>query len=218
MEVVELRGLVVRTIAVGAMDNNVYLLTSRADGAQLLVDAAADPAAIEALLAAAEGDAERPRLRYVLTTHSHHDHFGALADVVAAHPGVRTLAGNADADEVTAATGVGIDRRLNHGDVLGLGAVELAVIGLRGHTPGSVAIAYTESGSPAQVFTGDSLFPGGVGNTGADEQRFESLFSDVVSRIFEVYRDDAVIWPGHGRPTVLGSERPQLEDWRRRGW
>ena len=219
METIELPSLVVRTIAVGGMDNNVYLLTSRADGDQLLIDAAAEPEAINGLLAGASADSERPpRLRYVLTTHQHHDHIGALAAVVAAHPGVITLAGDADADAITAAPGVTIDRRLEHGDTIALGGVELAVIGLRGHTPGSVAVAHTEPDSPAHVFTGDSLFPGGVGNTGHDAERFSSLFSDVVARIFEVYRADAVIWPGHGRPTTLGAERPHLAEWRARGW
>lgn len=219
METIELPSVVVRTIAVGGMDNNVYLLTSRADGEQLLIDAAAEPEAIDALLAAGAADSDRPTgLRYALTTHRHHDHIGALAAVVAAYPGVTTLAGDADADAITDATGVAIDRRLEHGDTIPLGGLELTVIGLRGHTPGSVAVAYAEPGSPTQVFTGDSLFPGGVGNTGQDRERFNSLFSDVVSRIFEVYRSDAVVRPGHGRPTTLGAERPHLAEWQARGW
>lgn len=219
METIELPSVVVRAIAVGGMDNNVYLLTSRADGEQLLIDAAAEPEAIAALLASAAGDAEVPaRLCYLLTTHRHHDHVGALAAVVAAHPGVTTLAGEDDADAITAATGVTIDRRLEHGDTIALGGVELEVIGLRGHTPGSVAVACSEPGTPAQVFTGDSLFPGGVGNTDRDRERFGSLFNDVVTRIFEVYPDDAVVWPGHGNPTTLGAERPHLAEWQARGW
>ena len=218
MEVTRLPGLVVRTIAVGGMDNNVYLLTV-AGGDQLLIDAAAEPEAIEALLTSAADDADAPHLRYLLTTHSHHDHIGALAAVAPAHPGTETLAGDADADAITAATGVPITRRLRHGDTIALGDVTLDVIGLRGHTPGSVAIACTLPGVPTQVFTGDSLFPGGVGNTGSDPQRFGSLFSDVVSRLFERYRgDDAVVRPGHGKPTTLGAERPHLAEWEARGW
>lgn len=217
MKVVELPGLVLRTIAVGGMDNNVYLLTA-SDGSQMLIDAAAEPDAIEALLAAAAADSERTRLRWLLTTHSHHDHVGALAAVAGAHPEAETLAGEPDAAAITAATGVPIVRGLHHGEVLDLGGVELAVIGLRGHTPGSVAVACARPGAAVQLFTGDSLFPGGVGNTGGDPQRFASLLADVVARLFNAYRDDAVVWPGHGKPTTLAAERPQLGEWRARGW
>lgn len=218
MDVIALPGVVVRTIAVGGMDNNVYLLTA-AGGDQMLIDASAEPEAIEALLASAADDADDPRLRYLLTTHSHHDHIGALAAVLSTHPEAETLAGEADADAITAATGVPIDRPLRHGDTIALGDVALDVIALRGHTPGSVAVACALPGAPTQVFTGDSLFPGGVGNTGRDPQRFSSLFSDVASRIFERYRgDDAVVRPGHGKPTTLGAERPHLAEWEARGW
>lgn len=218
METIELPGLVVRIISVGPMDNNVYLLTAD-DGSQLLIDSAADPEAIDELFAAAATDSKSQRLKYLLTTHAHHDHIGALAKVAAAHPKAQTMSGDADAAAITAATGVVIQRTLEHGDRIDLGGIQLDVIGLRGHTCGSIAVACTIPGAPTQVFTGDSLFPGGVGNTGKDETRFYSLFSDVVGRIFDTYRaDDAVVWPGHGRPTTLGTERPHLQEWYARGW
>lgn len=211
IELIELPQLTIRRIAVSGMDNNVYLL-SRA-GEHLLIDAAAEPDALAGLLAVAGTG-----LRYVLTTHSHRDHIGALAAVAAAHPGALTLAGAADAAAITAATGVPIARRLSHGDLIGLGRLELAVIGLRGHTPGSVAVAHSAPGAPPQLFTGDSLFPGGVGNTGGDPERFAGLFADVVARVFDVYPDDTVVRPGHGAPTTLGAERPHLAEWLARGW
>jgi len=68
------------------------------------------------------------------------------------------------------------------------------------------------------VILGHSLFPGGVGNTGGDPERFESLFTDVVERVFDVLPDDTVVHPGHGAPTTLGAERPSLGSWRDRGW
>jgi len=218
IELIELTELAIRLIAVSGMDNNVYLLTTHS-GDQLLIDAAAEPEAIAGLLASAPGT-----LRGVLTTHSHHDHVGALAAVVAAHPGVTTLAGDADADAITAATSVRIGGRLRHGDVVTLhdaelGDRELAVIGLRGHTPGSVALALRPSPDrPAtQLFTGDCLFPGGVGKTWQPGE-FEQLLDDVTNRVFGAYDDATVVYPGHGDDTTVGAERPHLEEWRERGW
>ncbi|HLS73023.1 MAG TPA: MBL fold metallo-hydrolase [Actinomycetaceae bacterium] len=205
-----LGALTLRTLSVSEMDNIVYLLDA---GDQLLIDAADDA---EAILALAAPD----RLRTVVTTHRHWDHHRALPEVVAA-TGARTAAGEEDSDDLP----VTVDRRLRHGDRVAVddaGAVVLEVIGLRGHTPGSVALAYTEDATGPQpgrvhLFVGDSLFPGGVGKT-AGPAEFTSLLDDVEQRLFAVYPDDTVVWPGHGLPTTLGAERPHLPDWRRRGW
>ncbi len=202
--------LSVQQRSVGPMDNNAYLVTDSDSGERLLIDAAAEPGAVGALI----GDAP---VRWLLSTHSHHDHIGALAATVVAHPEATVLAGADDADAITAATGVPINRRLVDGDTIPLGEYNLAVIGLRGHTPGSVAVAVPINGV-VNLFTGDSLFPGGVGNTDRDPARFSSLLADVSVRIFDRYNDATVVWPGHGLPTTLGTERPHLDEWRARGW
>ena len=203
--------LEIRRASVGPMDNNAYLLTCRRTGAQLLVDAADDPDRLPALVHEGTGSLDQ-----VVTTHRHPDHHGALAAVVAA-TGASTAAGADDADAITEATEVPIARRLRHGDTVTLGRVVLDVIALRGHTPGSVALAHTEPGGRVHVFTGDSLFPGGVGATKGPEA-FAQLYADVVSRLFGRFADDTRIYPGHGRDTTLGAERPQLPEWRARGW
>ncbi|WP_380173498.1 MBL fold metallo-hydrolase [Kineococcus sp. DHX-1] len=190
---------------VGTMDNVAYVVRCRATGRRLLVDAAAEP---ETLLALVDGE-----LDVVVTTHRHHDHVGALAAVVEA-TGARTAAGALDADELP----LPVQQRLEHGDVLRVGDVVLEVVHLRGHTPGSVALLLRDADGPDHVFTGDSLFPGGVGNTFGSAEAFTQLLADVTERLFDVLADDTVVHPGHGAPTTIGAERPHLATWRERGW
>ena len=204
----ELTHATIRKMSVSPMHNNVYLLTCRSSGAQLLVDAADDPSRCLALVAEGTG-----RLDHLVTTHQHWDHVRALADVAAA-TGARTYAGAPDADALPVAP----DVRLEHGDVVEVGELRLDVIRLTGHTPGSVALAYEDPDGVVHLFTGDSLFPGGVGNTKQPGQSFDSLYADVVSRVFDVYDDDTWVYPGHGADTTLGVERPHLDEWRQRGW
>jgi len=203
--------LEVRKVAVGPMANNAYLLTCRAVGAQLLVDAADDPDRLLALLQ--EGTTQ---LDLVVTTHRHPDHHRALASVVAV-TGARVAAGADDADAIADETGIAVTQRLHDGDTVRVGSATLAVVALRGHTPGSVALAYQEPGGRAHLFTGDSLFPGGVGATKSPEA-FDQLYRDVVERVFDRFGDDTWVYPGHGRDTTVGAERPHLQEWRDRGW
>ena len=209
--------LTIRKASVGTMANNVYLLTCARTGAQLLIDAADDPARIMSLVR--EGSSGSGRLDVIVTTHQHWDHHRALAEVVesaqaATHEPVTTAAGADDADALP----VTPTRRLSHGDTVRFGDVTLDVIHLRGHTPGSVALAYHDPDGQDHLWTGDSLFPGGVGNVEKDPTRFASLLGDVQTRIFDVYDDDTWVYPGHGADTTLGAERPQLPQWRQRGW
>jgi len=220
----ELDELTVRKAAVGPLDNNAYLLTCRASGAQLLIDAAADP---DRLLDLVHEGSSGTKLDLVVTTHRHPDHHGALESIVTV-TGAPTAAGADDAAGIPVPT----IRRLRHGDVLTVGHLTLDVIGLRGHTPGSVALVYREpehasSSHPgadgaipgrAHLFTGDSLFPGGVGSTERDPTRFACLLDDVTRRIFDRFDDATWVYPGHGRDTSLGAERAHLEEWRKRGW
>ena len=92
-----------------------------------------------------------------------------------------------------------------------VGDVTLDVVHLRGHTPGSIALAYADPAGHTHLFTGDSLFPGGVGNTKNPGQSFDSLIDDVTTRVFDVYDDDTWFYPGHGDDSTLGAERPHLE-------
>lgn len=189
--------------SVGPADNNCYLIES--DDHLLLVDAAAEPGRIAQVLAGRSPSA-------IVTTHRHHDHIGALADLAAAHPQAMLFCGEPDRAAIAEATGVQ-PTGVWTGDRIG--ACE--VIGLVGHTPGSITLVLRPAAGPAHLFTGDSLFPGGPGKT-ATAADFDSLMTDLESRIFEDFEDPTAVHPGHGDDTTLGRERPALPDWRARGW
>lgn len=199
--------LTLRKTSVSTMDNNCYLLTCARTGEQLLIDAADDADRLDALIQEGSG-----KLQKVVTTHQHWDHHRALAEVVRRHT-PRTAAGADDADGLP----VPPDQRLSHGDTVVVGELRLQVIALRGHTPGSVALAVTDGEGMSHLFTGDSLFPGGPGKT-PSESAFTQLMEDLEARVFDSYGDDTIVHPGHGDGTTLGAERPQLAQWRERGW
>ena len=154
------------------------------------------------------------RLDHLVTTHRHWDHTRALRAVAEA-TGARTYAGAADADALPLAP----DVRLSHGDTITVGEVALEVALVSGHTEASAVLTYHDPDGHAHVFTGDCLFPGGVGATQNDpSQSFESLYRDVRAHIFDTHDDATWIYPGHGGDTTLGAERPHLQEWRDRGW
>ncbi len=203
----ELTDVTISKVAVGPAANNVYLVRCTVTGEALLIDAA-DEADRLTEFARLGGEPAAS----VLTTHRHPDHWQALAAVVA-RTGARTLAGVEDAAGIPVPT----DRLLHDGDTVHVGNLELKVRHLRGHTPGSVALYYLDPHGHGHLFTGDSLFPGGVGRTWQDGD-FDQLLTDVTERLFDAYPDDTWFYPGHGDDSTLGAERPHLAQWRDRGW
>lgn len=201
----ELEDLTITKVAVGPMNNNAYLLKCNLTGQQVLIDAANEAGTLLTLVG--EGGLAR-----VITTHQHGDHWQALEEVVAA-TGAETVAGEADADGLP----VPVASRVNDGARILVGSCELEVIHLVGHTPGSIALLYDDPDGFAHLFTGDSLFPGGVGKTWSPDD-FALLINDVEAKVFDRLPDDTWVYPGHGNDTTLGAERPHLAEWRARGW
>jgi glyoxylase-like metal-dependent hydrolase (beta-lactamase superfamily II) len=201
----EIGGLTLTKLAVGEMHNNAYLLVD-GSGQGLLIDAAAEPARLIEMI----GDTP---IEKIVTTHQHPDHWQALAELKAA-TGAITVAHPADAPGIPVAT----DELVEDGGTVAFGDTVLTVTQLVGHTPGSIALCLNAASDEPHLFTGDCLFPGGVGNTQKDPARFASLLNDVSAKLFGRLPDPTWVYPGHGTDTTLGDERPHLAEWRARGW
>ena len=191
----------VRKFSVGPMDNNVYLLIDQATRDTLLIDAANDAPRI---LAETDG----LNVRAILTTHGHGDHWQALAEVADA-TGAPVWLHPADADMVPRAA----DVAAGDGDTLSFGEASVRLLHTSGHTPGSTCVLLGET----HLFTGDTLFPGGPGNTFGNAEAFTQIMASLRKRLFPL-SDDAWVYPGHGDDTTIGRERPSLEEWEARGW
>ena len=197
--------LQITKVATPPFENNCYVLRCTKTGDTLLVDAAGDAPRLLELV----GDG---RLVGVLETHGHWDHVQALAEVKAA-TGAPVLVHQGDAEMLP----VPADRLVADGDVVEVGACRFTAIHLEGHTPGSLALLFEGDEHP-HLFSGDSLFPGGPGNTEKDPVRFTSLIDDLERKVFGPLTDTTWVYPGHGKDTTLGAERASVPEWRARGW
>ena len=195
----------IRKLSVESFDNNVYVVASAGTGAALLVDVAARPERLAQAVADVEPLA-------AVQTHGHWDHIRAWDGVrdtlgleIWGHPGDAELFPRP------------VDRELRDGERIDLGDVEVEVIHLPGHTEGSV-LYLVEGADRPHLFSGDTLFPGGPGNTFGNAENHQRIMDGLETRIFDRLPDETWVYPGHGDDTTLGEERPKLQEWRERGW
>jgi glyoxylase-like metal-dependent hydrolase (beta-lactamase superfamily II) len=193
-------GAEVHKVVVGPMENNVFVLRCTATGDAVLVDAANEA---ERLL----GMAKELGVGRVLTTHGHWDHIQAVPEVREA--GYRVAVSAGDAGMLPA-----YDDVLEDDTTLEVGRLRLRTILTPGHTPGSMC--FRLEGQPL-LFSGDTLFPGGPGNTERDPERFATILRSIDERLFP-QGDDVQVLPGHGDDTTIGTEKPHFDEWVERGW
>ncbi|HUG85646.1 MAG TPA: MBL fold metallo-hydrolase [Euzebya sp.] len=189
----------VRKLSVGPMDNNCYVLVN--EGQALMIDAANEA---DHILTEVEGLV----ICTVMTTHGHQDHWQALDDVAEA-TGADVVFHADDASMMPRAA----DRHVSDGDTIPVGGAYVRLIHTPGHTPGSTCILLGDK----DLFTGDTLFPGGFGRTTRPEE-FAQICRSGTEKLFDVLGDDVHVYPGHGDDTTIGAERPHLQEWRERGW
>ena len=190
----------VEKLVVGPFENNVFVVRSKGTGDAVIIDAANEH---ELLL-----DVSRATgVRRVLTTHGHFDHIQAVTQMRDA--GIEVGVAAEDAKMLPS-----YDFTIPDDDVIEVGDLRLRTIHTPGHTPGSTS--FLLEGHPL-LFTGDTLFPGGPGNTHFEGASFDQIIDSIDQRLFSLPADLLVL-PGHGLDTTLGTERPHLEEWVVRGW
>ncbi|HTZ08971.1 MAG TPA: MBL fold metallo-hydrolase, partial [Acidimicrobiales bacterium] len=181
----------VHKVVVGPMDNNVYVVRSKATGDAVLVDAANEH---ELLLEMCRDLG----VRKVIETHGHWDHIQAVPAVRDAGYEVSVTA--ADAEMLPS-----YDLLLEDDSVIEVGDLRLRTIATPGHTPGSMC--FTVEGTPL-LFSGDTLFPGGPGATTFPGGDFPTIVRSIEDRLFARLPGTTLVLPGHGQDTTIGTERP----------
>lgn len=190
----------IHKVVVGPMDNNVFVLRCKQTGDALLIDAANEHERLLDLCRALD-------VRQVIETHGHWDHIQAVPELRDAGYSVHVTAEDA-------AMLPSYDEILEDDSVLEVGRLRLHTIHTPGHTPGSMS--FRLEGSPV-LFSGDTLFPGGPGNTSFEGSDFDTIIASIDRRLFTLPPETFVL-PGHGDDTSIGRERPQLQEWIDRGW
>jgi glyoxylase-like metal-dependent hydrolase (beta-lactamase superfamily II) len=191
----------VHRVVVGPVDNNVYIVRCRQTGDAVLIDAANEHDLLLDLCRSLG-------VRSVVETHGHWDHIQAVEAVRDA--GFDVAVTRADADMLPS-----YDSILEDDAVLEVGRLRITTIATPGHTPGSMCFAV--DGTPL-LFTGDTLFPGGPGNTKFENADFGTIIESIDRRLFGRFDPDTLVLPGHGDGTTLGAESPHLDEWVARGW
>lgn len=190
-----------RTV-VGSYANNVFVLRCRETGDAVLIDAANEHEQLLALC-------QRLGVRRVLETHGHWDHIQAVPAMREAGYDVGVM--SADAPMLK---DVGYDSFIDDAEIIEVGKLRLQAIHNPGHTPGSVSFKVIDS---PLLFSGDTLFPGGPGNTSFEGGDFATIIDSIDNRLFTLPAD-TIVMPGHGVSTTIAAERPQLAEWVSRGW
>ena len=191
----------VHQVSVGPMDNNVYVVRCRRTGEALLVDAANEHDELLRLC-------QQLGVRRVVETHGHWDHIQAVP--AGRDAGIAVAVTEADAHMLPS-----YDLLLEDDTVLHVGDVRVRTIATPGHTPGSMCFAVE---STPVLLTGDTLFPGGPGNTSFEGGDFPTIIHSIEDRLFVPFGPGTLVLPGHGKSTTLGAESPHLQEWIERGW
>lgn len=191
MSVVEKKdNMQLKRFKISPYGTNAYVIVCRATADSVLVDA---PGEADLLAEALSGT----NPRYILMTHSHFDHTGAL-EKLKSRLQVPIAADPADSDRLP----VTPDILLGDSDTITVGDIDLKILHTPGHTPGSLCFLLDNI-----LISGDTIFPHGPGKT-SSPAAFQQIIESLESKIF-VLPDDTRIYPGHGESTSIKREKEE---------
>ena len=183
--------LQIENLQLGPFGTNAYILTCQQTGDSVLVDAPAEANIITEKL-------KGTNPRYILMTHNHMDHIGALPELKAKLK-IPLASHAADAQSLP----VKPERLLNDGDTVSFGNTVLEVRHTPGHTAGSLCFK-----TGKYLLSGDTLFPGGPGKTRSPDD-LQQIIKSITSKLFTM-DDDTQVYPGHGNHTSLKKEKDEF--------
>jgi hydroxyacylglutathione hydrolase len=199
--------LIFEMLTVGPLETNCYVLGDEKSKEAVVIDPGGDFEEIE-------GELKKLRLKvkYIILTHGHFDHTGALAQLKKT-TGAEILIHSADAAMLSSAgqaqpffmesssENCSADRLLQEGDEIKFGESSLEVLHTPGHTPGGISLVIDK-----MIFTGDTLFCGSVGRADLPGSSYKKLIDSIRTKLLS-RSDDYVIYPGHGPESTIGEER-----------
>jgi glyoxylase-like metal-dependent hydrolase (beta-lactamase superfamily II) len=200
--------MIVKSFVVGPIGTNCYLCWDEESREAFLIDPAGGSTEIRQLI-----EDESLSLKYVILTHGHGDHIGAVPELLSAFPGARLAAGEKEFplledsrinfSEEIIGRGISLkpDLALHDGDVLDVGVMRLSIIETPGHTPGGISIL-----ADGKLFSGDTLFRASIGRTDFPGGNYKLLISVIRDKLFTL-PDEVQVFPGHMSATSIEFER-----------
>ncbi len=203
MKQADQRRFIIKRFVVGPMGVNCYVVADAATQEACLIDPGGDPGIIKNFL-----KKNGYTLKFIIITHGHGDHIaanGAFEVPIFIHSLDRDFlmdpSKNLSSMFIFHVTSPKASRLLEHGDRIELGGIHMDVIHTPGHTPGSISL-----GLEGIIFTGDTLFCGGIGRTDFPYGDGGLIIKSIKEKLL-VFSDDTVIYPGHGGESTIGEEK-----------